>query len=902
MRSVRRGNAMSSFYAILAEDCQHWDALASRWRISGTDADAIWIEVHPHNLTSTPRQGWKLHISAGVPWAEAILHRALSVLLASDAAFKIVATRELLIQLNLGHDGLSQIGKFITVYPNDDAQAVRLAVALDLATRGLRGPAIPSDRPLAGGSLVHYRYGSFRAHYIQPAGRLPASAISTPDGQWVEDVRTTRFLQPEWASDPFERAGVAAPLPAPHPLIGGRYLVMGCVQESARGGVYWGVDLDRARRVILKRGARDAAIGSDGRDARSRLRHEAIALHRFAPDPRFPTPGALIEHEDDLYLAMEDMPGATFQKHVADRYRQGLTIPSEQIAVWGRELASLLDVVHTRGFIYSDLKSSNIIVSPSGRLRLLDFDHAAYVAEQARVRGGATRGYASPDRALRATADIADDIYGLGALLYFAATGADPLDAARPGNLLERPISLLNPAIGSGFIRVIERCLTPDPAARFLTLAELDAALAALDGDTSVHACGLRAEDVPGIDQGRCIEIVRQLGDRLSAHARRRVRGEMPDAHSTAEHDLYAGSAGILFALAAVAAALEDNAARSAAAELAHWLRALPRPAIAPPAGLYIGEAGRALALLRAGQALRDAKLIEAAAERGRWVVNRELDSPDLMCGAAGRLRSHLWLWAETREEAQWRGAIAAGDFLLDTALHTENGACWQIPPQFEAMGAKIYLGYAHGAAGIGDALLDLYSATGATRFLRAAQDAATWLTNLAAPALDDGSGLNWPSEVGLVPTHVFWCHGAAGIGKFFLHAAQLGVIPDALSIAARAARTVARGSRWAGPSQCHGLAGNIEFLLDMFEVTHDPEHMAASALLTRLLITQIADSNAMVDWSDEATELSSPDYMLGYGGVAATLARLCGAGQMPRQSFLHESAVAGGNQLALPN
>jgi hypothetical protein len=62
--------------------------------------------------------------------------------------------------------GASQIGKFVTVYPNDDIQAVRLALALDAATRGLSGPAVPSDRPLRPAGIV-CTAGSFATPLMQ---------------------------------------------------------------------------------------------------------------------------------------------------------------------------------------------------------------------------------------------------------------------------------------------------------------------------------------------------------------------------------------------------------------------------------------------------------------------------------------------------------------------------------------------------------------------------------------------------------------------------------------------------------------------------------------------------------------------------------------------------------------
>jgi hypothetical protein len=69
----------------------------------------------------SPReQGWKLHFSATVVWAEEVLRQALPVLRREDASFKVAASLRTLDALNQGRWQISQIGKFITVYPNDD--------------------------------------------------------------------------------------------------------------------------------------------------------------------------------------------------------------------------------------------------------------------------------------------------------------------------------------------------------------------------------------------------------------------------------------------------------------------------------------------------------------------------------------------------------------------------------------------------------------------------------------------------------------------------------------------------------------------------------------------------------------------------------------------------------------
>src|SRR5207248_1086387 len=117
--------------------------------------------------------------------------------------------------------------------------------------------------------------------------------------------------------------------------------------------------------------------------------------------------------------------------------------------------------------------------------------------------------------------------------------------------------------------------------------------------------------------------------------------------------------------------------------------------------------------------------------------------TPALYSGTAGRLRSHLMLWGATGEPEQMAVAIQAGDILLQGAEPAGEGMLrWVIPHRSGFHSGRACMGYAIGAAGIGDALLDLFAATGQERFLKVAQDAGRWLQSLAVTSLDDDSGL----------------------------------------------------------------------------------------------------------------------------------------------------------------
>jgi serine/threonine protein kinase len=881
--------------AIVTAVCNREEVREAGWRIvSGRDRAKVWIYVQ-NDRTVTPQQGWKLHISASIWSAEEVLRWVLPVLFTENADFKVASSFEVLGDLNEGVRNLSQVGKFITVYPINDDQAIRLATSLDKVTRGLDGPTIPSDRPLASGSLVHYRYGSFAGRQIQtPLGEI-LSAIVTPDGDLVPDRRLPFYHVPEWTADPFIAAGIATEPPMPQSVVGQYYLIIAKLHQSSQSAVYIAVDVKNAQSCILKQVRLGATGGPKGYGAEDRLRHEARILAHLSPDTRFPTVLELVEQEGELYLAMEDLQGETLETLMHGLLAKGCFLPSEQVVAWGRELCYMLDKIHAYGLVYGDLKPTNIIVTPSGQLSLIDFESTCELDSKARPYRLGTRGYISPQRAARKPAAVTDDIYSLGALLYFLATGAEPSRAPNAFALLDRPPALLNPAVGPELIDVITHCLEPDATKRFLSVASVDAALAQIGPKASVvlPLFGCEPATQAEVDMRyRCRKLAHRLGTSLSKTAHQAPDGSglaWVSKHAVASgiisRDINTGSAGAVLALAELVAELDDALQRAILIDGARWLITAPRPEGRPVPGLYVGESGIAAALLRAGQVLRDEELINVAAERSRWVATLPYASPDLFNGAAGRLRFHLLLWDETGDANHLLAALEAGKFLLTVAEDTdERGLQWTIPPGYDGLSDRAYIGYAHGTAGIADALLDLFEVTSEERFLVAAQRAGNRLAQLAVPVLEDGSGLDWPSVEGENVGGGLWCHGATGVGRFFLHAAQLSAIKEAIDLAARAARTAARGVRWIGPVQCHGLAGNIEFLLDMFQATGDQTYLSEARSLGRLLEAFKMEQDGLIVFSSESPTVFTPDYLVGYAGIAVCLLRLSDPERLPHQ------------------
>lgn len=418
---------------------------------------AHWC-FNPPAAGTLPRQGWKLHVSATILSAGAVFDAALPILRRHGAAFKVVRTLDDLLFLNTGVPGFSQVGKFLTVYPRSESEAVVLAKCLHDATRGLTGPKIPFDRCLRRGSLVHYRFGVIAATDAKPED--DADLLVDPRGRTHRDSRRPGAAVPAWVRDPF--LGVAAPTsPRRAGRIGLLYLPFKAFFQRGKGGVYEAVDLTRrpARLCIIKEGRPHGETLWDGLDARARLRHEVSVLRRLRraglPVPEVYDTFGQAGH---FYVVLEKLRGHP----LLSAHRPVPAHPGWRHALaLLDQLGEVLAALHRLGWVWRDLKPSNLIAHRE-RLWLLDFEGACRV-EATEVVPWGSPAYMPPGATASFTRapGVAEDFYALGVVGFQFATGhLPPLDfAARhrllrrcgsPPALCERIESLLTVAGGGG--------------------------------------------------------------------------------------------------------------------------------------------------------------------------------------------------------------------------------------------------------------------------------------------------------------------------------------------------------------------------------------------------------------------------------------------------------------------
>ena len=157
-------------------------------------------------------------------------------------------------------------------------------------------------------------------------------------------------------------------------------------------------------------------------------------------------------------------------------------IAQERVVEWAKQICDVLGYLHSRKppIIYRDLKPSNVMLKPDGKIMIIDFGTAREFKEQSieDTKCLGTQGYAAPEQyGGHGQTDARTDIYNLGATMYHLLTGHNP--SLPPYEMY--PIRQWNPALSSGLEAIVTKCTQRNPNDRYQSCAELMYALEHFD-------------------------------------------------------------------------------------------------------------------------------------------------------------------------------------------------------------------------------------------------------------------------------------------------------------------------------------------------------------------------------------------------------------------------------------
>ena len=260
----------------------------------------------------------------------------------------------------------------------------------------------------------------------------------------------------------------------------GRHEIERTIGAGGMGIVLKGHDTELHRPVAIKvlaphlahSGAARQRFAREGRAAAAVVHEHVVAIHD-------------VESQADVpFLVMQYVSGESLQTRVD---RRGPLDVKEVLRI-GAQAAAGLAAAHAQGVVHRDVKPSNILLENGvDRALLTDFGLARVADDASMTRSGIVAGtphYMSPEQASGASVDHRSDLFGLGSVLYFMATGRPPFRAEHAMAVLHRichqrhrPAWEVNPDIPDELSDLIDRLLRKKPQQRFADAGAVQAAL-----------------------------------------------------------------------------------------------------------------------------------------------------------------------------------------------------------------------------------------------------------------------------------------------------------------------------------------------------------------------------------------------------------------------------------------
>src|SRR5712691_2670444 len=272
------------------------------------------------------------------------------------------------------------------------------------------------------------------------------------------------------------------------------YRIVEKIGEGGMGVVYRARD-ERLDRDVAIKVLPTGTLADD--TARKRFRKEALALAKLS----HPNIGVIYDFDTQEgvdFLVMEYIAGAT----LAERLTAG-ALPEKEVLAVGAQIVAALEEAHEHGVVHRDVKPGNILVTPKGQAKVLDFGLAKLLRPGSEISTtdnlsstaalAGTLPYMSPERLRGEPADARSDIYGAGAVLYEMATGQrvfrEELATRLADAILHQPPvppRAVNARVSPELERITLKCLDKEPENRYQSAKELSVDLRRLASPSAV--------------------------------------------------------------------------------------------------------------------------------------------------------------------------------------------------------------------------------------------------------------------------------------------------------------------------------------------------------------------------------------------------------------------------------
>jgi serine/threonine protein kinase len=270
--------------------------------------------------------------------------------------------------------------------------------------------------------------------------------------------------------------------------IEGKYRIVRLIGEGGMGAVYEGENIRIHRKVAIK--VLHSAVAAQS-DAVQRFEREAQAAGRIGSEHIVEVLDLGSLEGGERFMVMEFLEG----ENLGDRIKRKNRVSTYEMAHILHQLLEGLAAAHAAKIIHRDLKPDNVFLMTSrvgvrDFVKILDFGVSKFSSldsDMSMTKTGAVMGtpfYMSPEQARGGKVDFRSDIYAAGVLIYEAVTGRVPFNAETFNELVFKialespePAELVAPGLDPAFAAIIARAMIRDPAGRFQTAQEFQAAV-----------------------------------------------------------------------------------------------------------------------------------------------------------------------------------------------------------------------------------------------------------------------------------------------------------------------------------------------------------------------------------------------------------------------------------------
>lgn len=212
----------------------------------------------------------------------------------------------------------------------------------------------------------------------------------------------------------------------PQTMLDGRYVVLRTLGQGGMGAVYLATDTRLNNKPVAIKEMSTRAVGGDLQAAIDSFQKEAQMLISLRHSALPVIYDFFSREENRWYLVMDYIQGDTLKAEMQKRGR----IPESVVSNWAMQLCDILEYLHKRNppVIFRDLKPDNIMLTPEGQIKLIDFGIARNFQPGNSVDTVAygSGGFSPPEQYGQNQTDARSDIYALAATLHYLLTGIDP--------------------------------------------------------------------------------------------------------------------------------------------------------------------------------------------------------------------------------------------------------------------------------------------------------------------------------------------------------------------------------------------------------------------------------------------------------------------------------------------